>query len=430
MTSKELHVIDKRQWIGFIVGRRLWVRATVFALVGVVLALIAMAAHYVIPENYTHNVAPDAARVILTILASSMLAVTTFSLSIMVSALSGASNVSPRAASLLVADHTTQNVLAIFIGAFLFSLAGLIVLNLGFYDAQGELALFFVSILMVIAVVIAILRWIDHLTFFGRSGDTINRVEAVTINALRDRMKNPCLGGNPLLDGGQIPESAIGVFAEQVGYVDFLDMEALEKFAERRQIKLYLEAIPGSFVHHRAPLLYMDTAISNEERAHLVSAFHLGNDRNYLQDPRFGLAVMAEIASRGLSSAINDTGTPIDIVGRGLRIFSYLQDRVKPETARVHFPNLYVPPMPLSDLFEDFFLPIARDGAGIIEVQIRLHKALLALDALGDAEISAQAQRHRQIALAYAEQKLILADELARLKAVWSARKSYPRRLY
>lgn len=423
-------MVNKWKWLGSLLEQRLWIRASAFALFGVILSLIALAAHYVIPENFTHNVSPDAARVILNILATSMLAVTTFSLSVMVAALNGAANISPRAASLLVADSTTQNVLAIFIGAFLFSLAGLIFLNMGLYDAEGELVLFFVAIVMVVGVVIAILRWIDHLTFFGGMDDTIGRVEKVTINALNDRLNNPCLGGKPLLDIAQIPESAIGIFSEKIGYIDFLDVEALEHFAKARNINLYIEAIPGSFVHHRVPLLYVDDALSDAERAHLMSAFHIDIERNYLEDPRFGLSVLAEIASRGLSSAVNDTGTPISVISRALRIFSLLEKRVKPELARVVYPHVVIPPVSLCDFFEDFFPPIARDSAAIIEVQICLHKVLLALDALGDSSISTQVRKQRKLALDYAEKKLLIPEQLAQLRAVALTTKLSPSRLY
>lgn len=73
-----------------------------------------------IPESVSVKVGAEAVDNILNILASSMLAVTTFSLSIMVTAYGSATtNVTPRATRLVVEDVTTQNVLATFIGSFL-----------------------------------------------------------------------------------------------------------------------------------------------------------------------------------------------------------------------------------------------------------------------------------------------------------------------
>ena len=61
-----------------------------------------------------------------------MLAVTTFSLNVMTSAYgSAANNVTPRATRLLREDPVTQNVLSTFIGSFLFSIVGIVVLKTG-----------------------------------------------------------------------------------------------------------------------------------------------------------------------------------------------------------------------------------------------------------------------------------------------------------
>lgn len=166
-------MINRWQWISTQLGKKLWIKSAGFALGGVGLAFAGIIGEPYFPEELRLPTAEGAARNILNILATSMLAVTTFSLSIMVTAFSGASSVSPRATDLLMADQTSHNVLAIFIGAFLFGLAGLIILHMGFYDDRDEFVLFVVAILMVVAVVIAILRWVDHLTTFGRMGDTV-----------------------------------------------------------------------------------------------------------------------------------------------------------------------------------------------------------------------------------------------------------------
>ena len=43
-----------------------------------------------------------------------------------------------------------------------------------------------------------------------------------------------------------------------------------------------------------------------------------------------------------------------------------------------------MPPLKLEEFFDDFFTPIARDGVNMLEVQIRLQKALDALAQLGE----------------------------------------------
>ncbi|MCY2449393.1 DUF2254 domain-containing protein, partial [Klebsiella pneumoniae] len=92
-----------------------------------------------------------------------------FSLSIMVTAYGSATtNVTPRATRLVVEDVTTQNVLATFIGSFLFSLVGIIALSMGAYGERGRVILFIVTLVVIALILITLLRWIQHLTSLGR----------------------------------------------------------------------------------------------------------------------------------------------------------------------------------------------------------------------------------------------------------------------
>ena len=174
----------------------MWVRAALFAVLGVAAALLAVRLAPFVPEELPKTLGSDAVHQILNILASSMLAVTTFSLSVMVAAYSAAANnVSPRATRLLREDPTTQNVLAVFLGSFLFSLVGIVALNTGYYSDRGRFVLFVVSTGVIGIIVFTMLRWIDHLTRLGRVGETTARVEQATLNAIDVRLKTPFLGG-------------------------------------------------------------------------------------------------------------------------------------------------------------------------------------------------------------------------------------------
>ena len=100
-------------------AKKIWPKVTAYALLGVLSALAAVIFNGYLPEEFGKFVGTETAGNILTILASSMLAVTTFSLSTMVSAYGAAtSNVTPRATSLITEDKTTQNALSTFLGLF------------------------------------------------------------------------------------------------------------------------------------------------------------------------------------------------------------------------------------------------------------------------------------------------------------------------
>ncbi|HCE8860824.1 TPA: DUF2254 domain-containing protein, partial [Klebsiella michiganensis] len=94
-------MILRWQWILRQTLKKLWFRATLFAMVAIITALLSILFRSMIPESVSVKVGAEAVDNILNILASSMLAVTTFSLSIMVTAYGSATtNVTPRATRL------------------------------------------------------------------------------------------------------------------------------------------------------------------------------------------------------------------------------------------------------------------------------------------------------------------------------------------
>jgi uncharacterized membrane protein len=92
-------------------------------------------------------------------------------------------------------DSTTQNVLATFVGSFLFSLVGIVALTTGAYGEQGRVVLFVVTIGVIVLIVVTLLRWIDHLSRLGRVTETTRPVEEATLDAVKAWRKSPNFGG-------------------------------------------------------------------------------------------------------------------------------------------------------------------------------------------------------------------------------------------
>lgn len=402
------------QWIIRKIGKRLWFRASLFSLLGVVSALLALAFKDYVPESLADSVGADAVDKILSILATSMLTVTTFSLSIMVAAYSAAtSTVTPRATPLVIEDSITQNALGTFIGSFLFSLVGIIALSTGAYGDKGRVLLFVVTLAVIVLIVIALLRWVDHLAQLGRVGETSDRVENATRDALIERLRLPNLGGRRLASADDIPREARRIYPQQIGYVQHIDMPALAELSQAEDCAIYLQVVPGSFIAPGEPLAAV-LGIDENDDEKLRAAFTIGTRRSYQQDPRFGAAVLAEIASRALSPAVNDPGTAIDILGRSVRVLALWTQTEADADSDIDCSRIHAPDLCLDDLFDDLFTPIARDGAALIEVCIRLQKALLTL-ALLDPRYRADAQRHSSQALKRAEAVLTLEEDKQRL---------------
>ncbi|MGE8397612.1 MAG: DUF2254 family protein, partial [Comamonas sp.] len=190
-----------------------------------------------------------------------------------------------------------------------------------------------------------------------------------------------------------------------------------------------IEAVPGKQLFMDSALAWLayedgrnappDDAPAWLEKVH--SAFVIATSRDFEQDPRFGMAVMCEIASRALSPATNDAGTALDIIARSTRLLSFWaveQAQQATPHAEVQYPSLYVPALQSADLFDDAFTLMARDGAGLIEVQLSLQKSLAALSRLGNADFQQAAREQAALALARAENTLTLEQDKQRLRAL------------
>lgn len=382
------------RWAFRLLLRRIWFRAALFSLFAVALALLAAFVAPYIPYDISTKIGSEAVDNILTILASSMLAVTTFSLTAMVSAFSAASNtITPRAAQLLVEDSTAQNALSTFVGAFLFSIVGICALSTGIYGQSGRAILFGGTIMVIAVIVLTLLRWIGHLSNFGRVGNTIDRVEKVA-KAATDRsgyiVSFTAATPPPVPDGHQ-------VFADKIGYVTHIDQTKLNALASRLNCRIDARVVPGAFVTTSRAIASLDRS-DDETDSEIRDAFTLEHHRQFDHDPRLGLIVLSEIASRALSPAVNDPGTAISVLGAGVRVMAALLDCESEASAnRAGLPDLY-----FDDLLDDLIRPIARDGAAIVEVAIKLQRSL--------GEIAAIAPQAHGLLAARAADALVRCD--------------------
>ncbi|MGB5558667.1 MAG: DUF2254 family protein, partial [Paracoccaceae bacterium] len=159
-------------------SRRLWIRSALIALLALVSAVLSPLLSPLVPDGMAAKLGADPVLRILQILASSMLAVTTFSLSVMVSARQSASSqATPRAHQLLLEDHITQTVLATFLGAFVYALASLILVSIHIYSDKTVVVVLAFTLIVIGLVVVAILRWIEHLSDLGSVVTTTGWIE-------------------------------------------------------------------------------------------------------------------------------------------------------------------------------------------------------------------------------------------------------------
>lgn len=394
-------------------GERLWVRpllACGCSVAGVLLARVVDATPLaeLLPE-----IGQPTLRTLLQVMASGMLVIATFAVASMVQAYASASiAATPRAFPLVVADDVSQNALSIFVAAFIFSIVGLTAVENDFYGPAGRFTLFVLT-MGVFAVVIGIfVRWTDRIARLGRLGHTIDKVERATAQALARRRERPTLGAAPARPG-QTPLHPI--YGPRTGHVQLVDVRQLQQAAEAADTQVRVAAVPGDFVDPTRPLAWTDAA--PDARAGdgplaeaLRASFVVGARRTLDHDPAFGLEVLAEIAGKALSPAVNDPGTAAEAVDSLTRL---LVDwgRARPEPQEPDCPRVQLPPLHGEHLLQAAVPAFARHCAADVDCACRLQRALATVARNGDAALAAAARDQAQAACQRAAATLALAAD-------------------
>jgi len=403
------------------VRERLWVKPLIVCVLSSTTVFLANLVDTSELGRFLPKVTEESTETLLKIMASSMLMMATLAVASMVAAYSSASRTAtPRSFPLIITDDVSQNALSAFIGAFIYSVVALIAMMNGLYAGRDRhFILFSLTGAVLALVIVTFIRWFDNIARLGRLEHTIAMVEQAAAKAIRKRQSAPRLGGVAAFSP---PDGSRAVFGA-IGYVQHVDTAALQKRAAESQLRIVVAALPGTFCAPNRPVAWVMREepgnVSDEDAEAIAATFVIGDSRSFEQDPRFGLLVLSEIASRALSPAVNDPGTAIGVTGTLVRLFVLWNECGKADdVSTVLFDRVAVPELSVADMFDDAFTGIARDGAGNVEVVVRLLKALEALAVVGEAAMRDNALRHARLAVVRAENAMQIPDDLSVIREV------------
>ncbi|BCH19686.1 hypothetical protein MesoLjLa_65370 (plasmid) [Mesorhizobium sp. L-2-11] len=402
------------------ITRGLWFLPALFS----VFAVLVLAAAYfstiffadpIKSGNLPITVSQEAVKGILSIVAASMLTVSVFALSTLVNLLANASQSgSPRAVPLIVEDRRAQTSISVFIGAFLFSIVGIIGLSGEIYSTSGRLILFGATVVVVLAIVFALIRWIGQISVVGRVGETIDRVEKATKDAL-ERLGPAALYG--CCRSMSVTGSEFAVRAERVGFVQHFDRERLQEIAEEHNLNIHVVTRPGSYVDYATILAQAAGEASDDCLTSMRQAFLVGGQRTFDYDPGYGLTILAEIARRALSPAVNDPGTAIDVIFSQTRLLGDWARGAYGEQAESQFSRVSVEPVAPAELIAEAFGSISRDAGASLDVTLAMLRGLKTLANAAPSDFGKPAMQLAHDILARSELSMKLSQDIADVRA-------------
>ena len=370
---------------------------------------------------------PDGARSLLSSIGGSMIGVAGTTFSVTIAAVVYASGqYGPRLLSNFMSDRGNQVTLGTFIATFLYSLVVVRTIRSP-GEAAGEAAFVpqlavLVGVLLVLCSIAVLIYFIHHVPSRIHINSVIERIGDRLLTEIDERF--PVFVGKPLdqrEDDDRIPdgfrpdanagaiERRAGIRAKHTGYIQLIDEDALIGAARDGELVLRLQYQSGDFVHRGSILVeaWPGDALEDEVQTALRAAFAIGSRRTGMQDLRFLIDELVEIAARALSPGVNDPFTAnscLDWLGAAL---SDLARRDLPSRLRADDDGqlrVIAHPLTFAGFIDRAFGALAQYASADMIAGKRF------LAALGDVALSCDAASRVTILATHASQFRDLAD--------------------
>lgn len=310
-----------------------WVIPTFFLIGAVILAALAIYLDHTFPDiSVLHpalllQLQPDTARVLLSTLAGSVIGVAGVVFSITMVAVSYASGTfGPRLIGNFMRDRGSQVSLGIFIGTFIFAL--LVLRTVHAADAGQGLEAFVPGISIAMSLILVLLCMATLIYFIHHVPETIN-IERIIANlgmalksGLDERFPDQSAVHKGLLAErddwwrDQSEDDATEVTLASEGYIQALDLAAMERLADRHDLHIRILRRPGAFVtvHTCVIAVWPKDKAAGEVVAGLRECIATGATPTVNQNVEFVADQLVEIIARALSPGMNDPFTAISCI--------------------------------------------------------------------------------------------------------------------
>ena len=343
-----------------------WFIPSLMSLAAIALSFATTMVDGVVGPEWIENVSwlygnkPDGARTLLSTIAGSMIGVAGVTFSITIASVVYASGqYGPRLLTNFMGDQGNQVTLGTFIATFLYSLLVLRTIRAadeggGGENPAGDLIAEFVPHIAIVTALVLLLASVAVFIFFIHHIPESIHVSNVIAGIGRDlRDKIDTLFPERIGEGDpgdeareaddvrtEMPEGfydeAVPIRAEGSGYVQGLDTESVLDTASEHDLLVRLRHRPGDFVAEgdTLALVWPPSRVDDGVRETLRVAYAWGGQRTALQDTRFLVNELVEIAARALSPGVNDPFTAISCLDWLAASLKALADRDYPSAAR------------------------------------------------------------------------------------------------
>ncbi len=372
------------------------IRSSYWFLPGIMVVLAAAAAWFLLflDRTLVKEYSPlfegeaDAARELLSMLAGSMMTVAgvTFSITMVVLSLAS-SQFGPRLLRRFMRDRVEQVVLGTFVATFTYCLIVLLLIPAGDESPVPHVALIG-AVVLALASIAVFIFFIHHIARLIQAPVVISRVGSELRESI-DGIFPTRLGKEPPPEARRpetrIPQhffdQCVTARSERSGYLQAVDNEALLQLARQHDLLVRLAVRPGDYICRNSAIadIWPPEQVDDKLISSLTGAFALGDQRSMLQDVRFGIVQLVEVAARALSPGINEPFTAASCIHQLADAYGKLATCELPSAFRFDEEGvlrLWDHPLSFEELLDEGIRPLRQMGRDTPLVLAELMKAL------------------------------------------------------
>jgi len=322
---------------------------------------------------------------------------------------------------LFLGDRTTQFVLGMFVGTFVYCIAAALSIPAAGAEVEAPQLTATLGVYLMLATFASLILLVQHISTMlqapniaaAAGADLMEAVSAgITNDVTSEDDRAISIAGQT---GKGVPDTlmeteAYPVRVRSVGYIQYIDPETLLTLAREKSLVIRLLRKPGHFVRPGVVVALIWTTDRVDERLEeqICRAFQIGNGRTPTQDVEYAVNQLTEMAVRAMSPAINDPFTAmtcLDYMADGLVKFIRQGERGSHYYDRDSRLRLVVEPATFGELLSaafDMLRHASCDNASVL-----LH-ILAVIDAIGQEAKAPEARRLllRHVSLIEAESQV------------------------
>lgn len=286
---------------------------------------------------YLFTGGPEAARSVLSVIASSLITVTSLTFSLTVVTLQLASSqFSPRLLRTFTRDRLVHVALTLLLGTFVYAVTVLRTVRASLAEQVAFVPQMSVTTayLLGLASVIVLVMFLAHLARQIRVESMLRNVHdetVATVGRVLDRSAAP----GDLQAVPVPPDNATLICATRSGFLTFTDDQEILAATVAADATAVIDRLPGESVIIGTPVgrvwLRDGSTITNSAAEklteRLAAAVHTGYERTAAQDVAFGFQQLVDVAVRALSPGVNDPTTAVHTLSHASALLCQLAGR-------------------------------------------------------------------------------------------------------